>query len=662
MIKRLQLPIGEEYYYLPVNFDDQLRNISSGKLIVNKKVCGCGMTEVYLRNDQPMLMLSPRKELLDCKVHSLLRYYDESSGAVCSRERIFPLHYFERRMVTHGRSMKVEDKMYTINRLHDYLDQLNGRPPKIMTTYDSFMLAKNELESLGILKDCVIPVDEFANTLSDASFKGRVELNMMKTLNGMDNHIVFISATPIPNYILENIPELSNIPYVDLVWPESKLRHVEVIQSHMTSIASEVESIVNKYMKSSQDPTQRYFDVMEINGNRIYSREGVFFINDVSAICNIIQRCDLTPENTLVACANEADNKKKLDALGKGFKIEHIKKEHECNKTFTFVTKHCFEGVDFYSPSSSTFIFANPNALNLNLDMAIDLPQIIGRCRTQQNPFRNRVWFYHKYTDKKTVEAAEQKIMEKKKNTDNLLTRDLTSPIMTAFIKDTQQKVKYSYCYLDVIENNGIETVEANPYAYYSEVRALEIKKDQYKNIDAICFNLRDNHMIPITPFSDGSEPLVKQFFEEFFKDNNFQRRMTVYVAFRENYPQFRSEIVARYGMLKYEDYYEIIVANNYSPRSFICSELEKELQARRSVANISTVFQRQVIIHKPYTTIELKSMLQDIYDSLGVKWIAKATDITNENKGIIKSLPLSINKKRITMPDGSRKEVYVFS
>lgn len=114
--------------------------------------------------------------------------------------------------------------------------------------------------------------------------------------------------------------------------------------------------------------------------------------------------------------------------------------------------------------------------------------------------------------------------------------------------------------------------------------------------------------------------------------------------------------------MLKYEDYYEIIVANNYSPRSFICSELEKELQARRSVANISTVFQRQVIIHKAYTTIELKSMLQDIYDSLGVKWIAKATDITNENKGIIKSLPLSINKKRITMPDGSRKEVYVFS
>jgi hypothetical protein len=55
-----------------------------------------------------------------------------------------------------------------------------------------------------------------------------------------------------------------------------------------------------------------------------------------------------------------------------------------------------FEGVDFYSLSASTYVIANYNVSSLSLDIASDIPQIIGRQRRKDNPFRNTVHLFYK--------------------------------------------------------------------------------------------------------------------------------------------------------------------------------------------------------------------------------------------------------------------------
>ena len=64
--------------------------------------------------------------------------------------------------------------------------------------------------------------------------------------------------------------------------------------------------------------------------------------------------------------------------------------------TWTFVTRTAFEGVDFYSPSASTYVIANYNVSSLSLDIASDIPQIVGRQRRKDNPFRNTLHLFYK--------------------------------------------------------------------------------------------------------------------------------------------------------------------------------------------------------------------------------------------------------------------------
>ncbi len=45
------------------------QHLSVGDVIVNKVVCGCGMTALYLENDFPVIVVSPRNELIHSKMN-----------------------------------------------------------------------------------------------------------------------------------------------------------------------------------------------------------------------------------------------------------------------------------------------------------------------------------------------------------------------------------------------------------------------------------------------------------------------------------------------------------------------------------------------------------------------------------------------------------------
>ncbi len=351
----LKVPTGIRWLGQWVNFD---RDLPPGKIILNKNICGCGCTEYYLRNDQPVILVSPRKELINCKMRST--------------NRPIPLFYFDR-----SEGLELDD---TINRMLAYINNPFNSPgfqPKILVTYDSLKIVADTLQNKGWLDPFTIVVDEFTCIFTDVKLKGNVELNLLHRLNTLPNRIVYISATPISECYLDELDEFKNMPYVTLVWDPTMYQTVQIIRKKMRSTRSAIKDIIDDYRANG------YFKAKLIGGQQVNSVEAVFFLNSVKDIVKVMEDCGLTSADTLVICADETKHRKALRKVK--MKIGHVPNENDYkkdNKTFTFVTRACFEGTDFYSDCSSTYIFADSNKENLCLDISIDLPQIVGRCRT----------------------------------------------------------------------------------------------------------------------------------------------------------------------------------------------------------------------------------------------------------------------------------------
>lgn len=96
------------------DLDKALRQYGD-KIIVNKIVCGCGMTDYYLTDTtMPVILASPRRELIVSKKKDA---------------RTQHAYYFDRS----DNNLSIDE---SIKKLRDYLSTLSG-VPKIMCTYDS---------------------------------------------------------------------------------------------------------------------------------------------------------------------------------------------------------------------------------------------------------------------------------------------------------------------------------------------------------------------------------------------------------------------------------------------------------------------------------------------------------------------------------------------
>lgn len=627
--KKIKVPFEIDYLTKWKEFDSTL---PQGKVILNKNICGCGCTEYYLCNDMPVILVSPRKELLHCKMDS-------------DRER--ELFYFDR---SKSRTIKPEE---TIKRLEDYLCnpfQAEGFVPKILVTYDSLKIVVDTLRRNNCLNPFTIVVDEFSCLFTDVMLKGFVELNLIHMLNQLPNHVVYISATPINEVYLDELEDFKNIPYVTLEWDARCYETVKISWQKMINTRTAISNIINKYKSDG------FFMAKIIDGYAVYSREAVFFLNSVNDIVAVISACNLSSNDTLVICADDQKNRNSLNKVG--FTIGHVpgKRDYKRNnKTFTFVTKASFEGTDFYSDNSTTYIFADSNRDNLALDISIDLPQIIGRCRTKENPFRDSVSYYYKTTTTENldVEAAKHRIDEKMYETERLIGiyENIIDPNALRKLTNSQIIEKYKNDYVDMQEqSDGTAKAVCNKLAWVADLRAIEIKSMQYKTTYSVLAYM-ESKGFETENYHGTSNDELSDFYNEFMQDSNFQRRMKCYADTIDNHPELRNQIEGMAEIpLKYKSYYNTLGTAKIRSLNYKEAYLEREVCSIQSKDSVIKKLREYVTPGGIYSNADVKNILRHVYQELNISQNPKAS--------LLPEL-ISVEEARFTDAKGVRQRGY---
>lgn len=602
-----------------------------GSFILDKTVTGCGATTMFLSDDIPTILCSARLELMHCKanapefygkVHEFRKFGDRSSSV-----------------------LTLENEM--MDYVSTHMGYFSSGPAKILVSYDSFKHVAQALVENNLLGNFRIVVDEAQTLFTDASFKGDVEIEFLENLR-QSNYVIFLSATPYIEDYLDQMGYFKNLPYVELVWPESSIHptNIEKMPYYRKSPKATATQIIQDYISKG------YFKDKICNGQIVYSNEAVFFINDVGLIITIISENNLTPDNTNIICAVNDDNIKRLKKIG--FEIGHAPKIGEPHKTFTFVTKCAFEGVDFYSPCAYTYIFSNINLDNMALDISLDLPQIMGRQRRGDNPFRYDATFYFKeFVDfnSENEKAFRSRICNKQKLSEGLI--DTYNNCNEASVRiglgdkfRTSQKIdKFSKDYVAVIDDKvkGTQRVVFNDLAMFNEIRAWDIQKSQYINGCQVMRSI-DDATISIT-----KDKVLESFLLAFV--GAFEDKMRIYCEFLQQHPDYKAKLEWLPQIpLEIKSYYNAIGPDNLRSLSY------KEADIKRFMGNINlrdsikVAAESMFVKGRFYTLKQTKEMVQSIYENYGMVKKAKATDLEE-------LLDCSASKQTV---DGRRENGYV--
>ena len=475
-----------------------------GKCIINKQLPGCGFTEYCIRSNENIILCSPRKMLLKNKknqhkfdIYLVVNEMDKESNIDKDLSKVD-----KTTIVNEQFKETIDNNSEIYKRLYHEIEEycisrsINGLPCKILVTYDSYRIVKDILEKLDRFYTFYTVVDEFQSILHDSRFKSDTELKFLEYLIQSPT-AYFVSATPMMDEYLEMLDEFKDLPYYELDWyteDPSRVIKPDLDVFLMRSVGEKASEIIQKYLNSE---FESIVVMREGIPTKIVSTEAVFYVNSVNHITSIIKKNNLTPEQCNILCSDTPDNLKKIQRrLGKKFTIGEVPLEGDSHKMFTFCTRTVYLGADFYSLCARSFIFSDSNIDSLAVDISEDLPQILGRQRLKENPWKNSATFYYRSTANYREMKAEdfQKIIDDKMS----MTESLLRVYSTTFIDKDKYSLAKTYQDLAKLKNykddyvavNKVHTKEGNiilrpvhnQLVLVNEIRAFKIQQIDYKD------------------------------------------------------------------------------------------------------------------------------------------------------------------------------------
>ena len=475
-----------------------------GKCIINKQLPGCGFTEYCIRSNENIILCSPRKMLLKNKknqhkfdIYLVVNEMDKESNIDKDLSKVD-----KTTIVNEQFKETIDNNSEIYKRLYHEIEEycisrsINGLPCKILVTYDSYRIVKDILEKLDRFYTFYTVVDEFQSILHDSRFKSDTELKFLEYLIQSPT-AYFVSATPMMDEYLEMLDEFKDLPYYELDWyteDPSRVIKPDLDVFLMRSVGEKASEIIQKYLNSE---FESIVVMREGIPTKIVSTEAVFYVNSVNHITSMIKKNNLTPEQCNILCSDTPDNLKKIQRrLGKKFTIGEVPLEGDSHKMFTFCTRTVYLGADFYSLCARSFIFSDSNIDSLAVDISEDLPQILGRQRLKENPWKNSATFYYRSTANYREMKAEdfQKIIDDKMS----MTESLLRVYSTTFIDKDKYSLAKTYQDLAKLKNykddyvavNKVHTKEGNiilrpvhnQLVLVNEIRAFKIQQIDYKD------------------------------------------------------------------------------------------------------------------------------------------------------------------------------------
>ena len=614
--------------------------------ILDKQIPGCGYTTYCLWNQQNLILVSPRRILLENKAEQTEHvFYFKVSSSVLDIDK-------DLTKITKGsaktKSLKTiekekEERLKQEKSMFEQLDGYIGRritensPIKILVTYDSFGKVRQFLTShypfltgygTGMDKFQVV-VDEFQSIFIDSRFKSDTEMDLLRDLYGI-KRVCFVSATPMIDTYLRELSEFKDLPYYEMDWAtldpgRTRKPDLDVLQIGIgKSVVTEAKKIIQTYLDGK-------FEILPSkDGFPIQSKEAVFYINSVNNIIGIIRKCGLLPDQVNILCSDTEQNQKRIrNKLGKAFKIGKVPLRGETHKMFTFCTRTVYLGADFYSTCARTFILSDANIESLAVDISLDLPQILGRQRLDENPWKNKARFYYrKLSETKKVDKNffEEEIEKKKKDTNNLIEifyncdedkrRTLLKTLSTA-----SKVLMYRSDYVSVNPGDIGHEVVFNNLVLISERRAFDIQQIDYRDRFTIFSALKSSEDVEITKMSRFIMTL---------QDTKilFSKRLQL-LCENEFYSEEEKKYIAEKVSDRFNKYYNILGPERLKAAGYSTDILSREISdllvSKDSIRErILSTFK----VGEKYKKSDIKPRLQEIYTELGLSKTAKAIDL----------------------------------
>ena len=549
--------------------------------IFNKVITGCGGTTVALSNNECYIIAVPTQELIKNKIKrddAGVGTYTLQNGE--TRE-IFGLFGYSSYM------MKKE--------LRDYIESHEIK--KIMCTYDKMEMLLHFIDP----KDYRLLVDEYHTLLKAYSFREKA-INRVFSTYRMYKSFCFMSATPIMPDFKPSI--LDDVEEVMAEWDNVEKITVNLQYSNKPFLTA--ANIINRYKANG---------FIEVNGNKSY--EAFFFINSVNEICKILKHCNLTNDNARIICADTEDNRKKLGDF-------NISTSNSANKQFTFITCKSFEGVDYFSDSAISFVVSSASAEHTKLAIDTDIPQIVGRIRSKNNPFRNKIVHIYNRTNKdidlittfeemtditnRTEEGVKQQIEKYNKATTRAEKIAIKRLINNDLILETDEGIYYN----DAILKLDLYNFKVNQIIYKSGISVRTEYQERGVQTTAITYNKEDGEM----------------------KTENETKAIT----FKEAYLKALScqDLVQRDQYLKVDlvkEAIEKLTPEEVRAARYTKKAVKELLISKNEKLNQFTKAIKMIKKEMPYNEFvpvaKVKEMLANVYEILGIEKKAKATDIT---------------------------------
>ena len=673
--KKIEVPEGIRFLS---DWEDFSFSEFPNRCIINKQIPGCGFTEYCIRSSENIILCSPRKILLKNKydqhkdeVYLVVNEMDKDPGV---DKDIDKLKKDLSKPVYKTEEEKEKEKEEEENRNSQIYERLsisignyilhcttNDIPAKILVTYDSYRIVQQILMNLGVFETFYTVIDEFQSILHDSRFKSDTELKFMNYLK-RSHSALFVSATPMMDEYLDMLSEFKDLPYFELDWytkDPTRVVKPDLKVYLMRSVGEKVKEIIETYQK---EEFEKVVVMRDGKPQEIESREAVFYVNSVNHIISIIKKAGLEPEQVNILCADTEENRKKIrKRLGKDFDIGSVPLRGEVWKMFTFCTRTVYLGADFYSYCARSFIFSDSNSDCLAVDISEDLPQILGRQRLFENPWKNSAEFYYRTTAdyRKMNEEDLKKIIETKKSmTENLLLSYKTSPTesskyaLASTYQDLARLKNYKDDYVAVNKVINDQTGDIilkpvlNELVLVNEIRAFKIQQIDYKDRFTV-FTTVHNQLSP--------DDIVNQEVSEFIKV--YESKITKFDKFK---------LLCEYGLSKealgivlaqipdsdeVKSYYLALGPQKIKALYYNITKIKKELGV--------VMFSDELLLDSVYSSFKVgdnlllstvKERLGDIYSSINYQKTPKANDLERyfEIKDSMRRMEIDGKKKRV--------------